>query len=465
MPKHELIAAAAVGVAALLVLGLSELLRRFGASKEVSRKSAHIGSGLLACSFPWAFESPLTVTVLCGGFGGLVLAAKHFGQLQGVHGVERESHGAVLFPVIIALLFWMTAGDPLLFSVPILVLTVSDAVAALIGKGYGAFHYKALGEQRSFEGSLAFFIVTFVAVHVPLLLTEQTTRLDSVLIAVLIAVLATCVEAISVRGLDNLFIPMIVAYGLANFLSYSSEEIADRSLALVAFGAFCILARRLGHLTHTGAIAGFLVLYAAFSLGSLPFALPMLGFFSAIFTLAFLLSRQAPVEPIGLSRVVQAMVVEAFLIMTWENNPTNALYLAYLAALSGTSALVMGRLGGQLGALKGVGSTSTLFAGVFGAAIPSAIGAQYLVDSMGRSALIAWLGGVFCLALVAILRLTTARFHCEDCGLRGGEPRHCGTPNRLESGHRYWTANRAAMTSIAGVAAVVWGVGGALGVG
>ena len=463
MPKQDLIAAGVVGIAALLVLGLSEVLRRLGASQEVSRKAAHIGSGLLACSFPWAFSSPLTVTVLCAGFGGLVLVAKRFGQLQGVHGVDRESHGAVLFPVIIALLFWMTAGDPLLFSVPILVLTVSDAVAALIGKGYGAFHYKALGEQRSFEGSLAFFIVTFVAVHVPLLLTEETGRLDSVLIAVLIAVLATCVEAISVRGLDNLFIPMIVAYGLANFLDYTSAEIVARSYALVACGAFCILARRLGYLTHTGAIAGFLVLYAAFSLGGLPFVMPMVGFFCAIFILTFLLSRQAPVEPVGLSRVVQAMVVEAFLVMTWENHSEPEIHLAYLAALSGTSALVMGRLGGHLGALKGLGAQSTLFAGVLGALIPSCIGSYYWTGPLSHGFLIAWVGGVFCLVLVAILRLTTAQFHCETCGLRGGEPRHCGTPNTLLSGHRYWTANRAAMTSIAGVAAVVWGVGSSLG--
>ena len=458
MPKQDFIAAAIVGVAALSVLGLSELLRRFGASKEVSRKAAHIGSGLLACCFPWLFESPLTVTVLCAGFGGLVLTAKRFGQLQGVHGVERKSHGAVLFPVVIALLFWMTEGDPLLFSVPILVLTVSDAVAALIGKGYGAYHYKALGEQRSFEGSLAFFIVTFIAVHVPLLLTEQTTRLDAILIAVLIAVLATCVEAISVRGLDNLFIPMLVTYGLTNFLDYSSAEIVDRTLATCGFGAFCILPRRLGFMTHTGAIAGFLCLYASYSLGGAAFAIPLFSFFAALLVLAFVLSRQTPVEPIGLSRVVQALVVEVFLVMMWANNPQPELYLAYLAALAGTSALVIGRLGGHLGSLRGAGRQSTLLTGIAGAALICGVGARFLTVPTNQSVLIAFLGGIACLVLVAILRLTTAQFHCEVCNLRGGEPRHCGEPTTLTSGHRYWTANRAAMTSIALVAVVVWAV-------
>ena len=457
LPESDIGSAILVGILAGAVLGISELLRVLGASREQSRKSAHIGSGLLACSFPWLFESPLTVLVLTGGFAALVMIAKSIGQLQGVHGVERESHGAALFPVVIALLFWMTDGDPVAYGIPILVLTVSDAAAALIGKGYGVKHYKAMGEQRSIEGSLTFFTVTFLAVHLPLLLSGQTERLDSILIAFVIAVLATCIEAISVRGMDNLFIPMMVAYALANFLGYSPAEIQDRSIAICAFGLFGIAAHKLRFMTFTGSIAGFLCLYATYSLGGAAWAFPLIAFYVVLLVLTHILSTQAPVEPVGLSRVFQSMVVEVLIVLWWANDPQPALYVAFLAALSGTSALVIARVGGQLGNARGMGPSSALLAGAAGAILAPTIGYAYLPEAEALHAIfVAVAGGWACLALFASLRLTTARFQCVECQEQLSEPRHCGQAAEIIRGNRYWTTNRAGMTSIALVALVVW---------
>jgi phytol kinase len=458
MDQAALIAAALVGTAALAILGLSELLRKLGAGKELSRKAAHLGSGFLACSFPWLFESPITVAVLTGGFASLVILAKRFGQLQGVHGVERESHGAAVFPIVIALLFWLTDGDPLLYCIPILVLTVSDAAAALIGKGYGVKHYKALGEERSLEGSLAFFTVTFVAVHVPLLLSGATPRLESVLIALLIAVLATCIEAISVRGLDNLFIPLLVAFALNNFLDYSEADLVNRCIALIGFGVFAIAIRKLRFVTVTGSIAGFLVLYVCYSLGGLPWVMPIVAAFILFVLLTQMLAKQAPIEPLGLSRIFQAIVVEVAIVFLWHYTGDVALYTAFLAALSGSTALISARLGGQLGAARGLGPSSALFTGILTALLAPAIGYAFLEHDAFRTCAIAVLGGWACLLLLLILRMTTARFHCEKCASQSHEPRHCGEAATLQGGHRYWTSNRAAMVSIALVATLVWTV-------
>jgi len=456
MPQAELIAAAIVGVAAIAILGLSELVRKLGASKEQSRKAAHVGSGLLACSFPWVFESALTVAILTGGFAALVLVAKKYGQLQGVHGVDRESHGAAVFPLVIALLFWITHGDPLLFSIPILVLTVSDTAAALIGKGYGTKHFRALGEQRSVEGSLAFFTVTFVAVHIPLLLSDTTPRLESVIIAILVAVFATCIEAISVRGLDNLFIPLVVSFSLHNFMSHSLQDLVDRTTATAGFALFAFMSTKLRFVTATGGIAGFLVLYACFSLGGHAWATPLVAALILFLLMAQALSRKSPLEPLGLSRVFQAIIVEVALVFTWHYTNEPALYPAYLAALSGTTALICARMAGQLGSAKGRGPMSAGVGGFLGATVPAAIGSMFVATDGTRAGITAILGGWSCILLVFFLRTTTARFTCTQCNECGHEPRHCGNPATLSTGHRVWTSNRAAMLSIALVAGVAW---------
>jgi len=450
MPQSDLIAAGFVGVAALLMLGLSELLRKLGASKEQSRKSAHLGSGFLACSFPWVFESPISVAILTGGFAVLVIGAKRFGQLQGVHGVERESYGAAVFPMVIAVLFWITDGDPILYGIPILVLTVSDSAAALIGKGYGIKHYKALGEQRSLEGSLAFFTVTFIAVQVPLLLmSEDTGRLECILIALIVAVLTTCAEAISVRGLDNLFIPLLVSLSLHNFMAYTRIEIVDRTVALLGFGLFCLMSRRLNFVTATGSIAGFLALYATYSLGGNAWVFPIIAVYLLLFVLTKRLTVFVPVEPLGLSRIFQTIIVEILLLFGWHYTQEPALYIAFLAALSGTTALIAARLGGRLGASRGVGPISAWLAGVLTATLAPGVGYYFIPDSAFELVALATVAGWFCMLLVFFFRKNTARFDCAICGQSTHEPRHCGEQATLSSGHRQWTTNRATMASIA----------------
>jgi phytol kinase len=70
---------------------------------------------------------------------------------------ERRSLGEVYFPAAVAVLFCLSHQTPLLFCIPILMLTLADAVAALIGVRYGRLRYQTLEGQKSAEGSITFF--------------------------------------------------------------------------------------------------------------------------------------------------------------------------------------------------------------------------------------------------------------------------------------------------------------------
>ena len=78
------------------------------------------------------------------------------------HRVERATFGELYFPLSVAWLFWLTCGDdPLLFVIPILMLTLADAAAAVVGARYGLTPY--IGAGKSLEGSAAFAVVAFSA--------------------------------------------------------------------------------------------------------------------------------------------------------------------------------------------------------------------------------------------------------------------------------------------------------------
>lgn len=121
-----------------VVVTLYQWQRRASPHPELVRKLLHIPMGLMTLSFPWLFDTALPVLIM----GSLAIAtllalryyrplASRFGQVLG--GVKRRSWGEIYFPISVMLLFALAPQQPLLFCVPILILTIADAIAALIG--------------------------------------------------------------------------------------------------------------------------------------------------------------------------------------------------------------------------------------------------------------------------------------------------------------------------------------------
>ncbi len=213
---------------------------------EMVRKTVHIVLGLSTLSFPWLIPDKWAVWLLAGlallFFAALRLQPSLKASLGAVlGGVGRGSVGEFVFPIAVALVFHLSEGDPLRFGIPVLILTLADATGALVGSRYGGARYKAGEGFKSVEGSAAFFVVAFLSVHVPLLLSEQTGRGEALLIAVLLGLLVMIMEAVSWRGLDNIFVPLLAFFVLERSLSLSSVDLAFRVgllllLALFAFG-------------------------------------------------------------------------------------------------------------------------------------------------------------------------------------------------------------------------------------
>jgi phytol kinase len=328
----------------LTLLGLAFLLLRlFEKSRsphpEVLRKMMHVPMGLITAAFPWLFDQVWPVLLLAAGsLAVLVLVRSGFSgtlSVRGVlHGVERSSWGELLFPVSVALLFVLAQGDALLYSVPILILALADAVAALIGVYYGQIQFKTLEGSKSIEGSFAFLVVTFLCVHVAVLLFTDTGRIESLLIGLLMGIIVMLFEAVSWRGLDNLFIPVASFALLKSYLDSDAVDLSVRLVVILLLGLFLAFWRRRSTLDDSALIGAGLVAYGAWAVGDLYWLLVAVS----VFVVATLLAQRMQTEGRKPIHTVYALLSVAGPGLAWlvlnRNAGSSELFFAYAVAFS-----------------------------------------------------------------------------------------------------------------------------------
>ena len=227
---------------------------------EWVRKLAHVGTGLITLGLPWLFPSAWPVLLLAVLSISAIIARKSFSSVgqhlsQVLDGVARSSGGELYFPLSVAVVFVLSRGDPLLFSIPVLILTFADAAAALAGVRYGQLRYHAGEGEKSAEGSIAFFTVAFLSTHIPVLLFTQVGRAESLLIGLMLGLVAMLLEAIAWRGLDNLFIPLGGFILLKIYLEMDLRALVACFSVTFLLVIFVLVFRR--HTTlNTGALLG-----------------------------------------------------------------------------------------------------------------------------------------------------------------------------------------------------------------
>jgi len=200
--------------------------RRFEWPAELQRKCVHITTGLYALTLPLTFGEVWPVLLLCT-VSVLVMvlmrlpAFANSGIGSTIHGVERKSYGEIFLSISVGFLFSRSVANPVLFVLPMLVLTFSDTAAALTGVRYGRRLFAVEDGMKSFEGVVMFFLVTFIIAMITLLLMTDVPKLNVILLALIVAAFGAQLEADSWRGFDNLFVPVGLHLFLQNNLTTS----------------------------------------------------------------------------------------------------------------------------------------------------------------------------------------------------------------------------------------------------
>lgn len=242
-----------LGVLAALIAGLT-LLRRYATPHaEATRKLVHVGMGLVTLSLPWLFTQfwPIVVLAVIATSGLLVLRLKVFRDGAGavLGSVDRSWSGEVCFSAGIAALFALYLWDHeqrlVLFVIPLLLLAIADAAAALVGVRWGRRHYPTWGGSKSLEGSAAFLLAALPCSLIPLLLLTDMTLSRAALTSALLSAIATLVEALAGKGLDNLLLPVLGFLLLQGLLGWSESALLVSLLVVVLLtGALVLLLLR-----------------------------------------------------------------------------------------------------------------------------------------------------------------------------------------------------------------------------
>ena len=269
-------------LAALFVLlALSELMRRrFHGTEEFSRKFVHMFTGILVAVSPFFLKSRWPIIAVALIFAVIDYYSVRKGWLKGMHDLHRRTYGTVYYPVsfvILALLFW--ESHPLILITAMLLLAISDAVAALVGENLRAPRIYHIGpDKKSVEGSTAMFLSSLVIVAAALALTGRPAG-EVLWFAALVAFFATVCEAISYQGSDNLTVPLGAALVLHYLLTHTRGDAAIFSLGVGMAVVVALLSYRLKFLSSSGAAATFILGTIVFGIGRWPYTLPILTFF------------------------------------------------------------------------------------------------------------------------------------------------------------------------------------------
>lgn len=201
-----------LGLLFLALFGVSELIYKFGkVEAEVSRKVAHIGTGLLSLLFPVFLSSHWSLATLCALFLLLLLLSLRLNFLPSINAISRKSFGSVLYPLAVYICFFVydqTGNKHLIyFYLPVLTLAISDPLAAYVGKTKPFGKYKR--GSKTLAGSLAFMLSAFLLACVFFSYFEGDLSLSRVVLYSLwLSLVCTVLEAVSKRGVDNILVPI-----------------------------------------------------------------------------------------------------------------------------------------------------------------------------------------------------------------------------------------------------------------
>jgi phytol kinase len=213
----DIILAIAFLIYPFLLLMVSKVLENLGVRKDMCRKFVHAGMGLVILFIPY-FDHMWIALIPPVIFMAVNFADMYWGIFSQIQGEDQGNVGTVLYPISYIILISGFYGTKWwgLAVLGILTMAFGDAGASVIGRQFGKTIYTVNGEIRSFMGSGTMFVLTLiVAICVFLWYGPQlglNMDFGSIMAAgIIVAIAATIIEALSIKGSDNLTVPVLTA--------------------------------------------------------------------------------------------------------------------------------------------------------------------------------------------------------------------------------------------------------------
>lgn len=188
------------------VVVTSKFMSKFG--EEASRKFIHVLLSNVWIIYMLFIDSLVPACILPIAFVIINTLSYKFKLIKSMEREENDGFGTIYYAVsmLVVSIIAYVAGDPRIGATGILIMGYGDGFAAIIGKKIKSKKYKIGKTTKSIAGSLTMFIISlFISFIVLKMIEVKYLIFDSFGIAVV----ATILEAISIKGFDNITVPVI----------------------------------------------------------------------------------------------------------------------------------------------------------------------------------------------------------------------------------------------------------------
>ncbi len=192
-----------------LILVGAKLFEKRG--EEASRKFIHIMLGnwwLIAMYFftnVWfAIFVPITFVIIN-------YVSYKRGIIKVMEREQQDGLGTVYYAIALLILAIVSFGiyqKPILGLVPNLVMAYGDGFAAVVGKWIKSKTYQIGETKKTLAGSITMFAISLICIGGFLIATTTFALWQIIVISIVMASIATIVEAISGKGIDNISVPI-----------------------------------------------------------------------------------------------------------------------------------------------------------------------------------------------------------------------------------------------------------------
>ena len=191
-----------------IIIIMAKFFERKG--KEVSRKFIHIMLSNWWFIAMWFFDNLIAVSIvpLSFVFINYISYKKNLISAMEREDINKDGLGTVYYALSLFMLSIFTFGiikKPEIGLYATLIMGYGDGLAAVIGKKVNSISYKVGKTYKTLAGSCTMLFITFFIIAIGLYSMQSSLW---ILKSLLISIIITLLEAISIKGLDNITVPI-----------------------------------------------------------------------------------------------------------------------------------------------------------------------------------------------------------------------------------------------------------------
>lgn len=191
----------------VLVFALSKFMTKKG--EEMSRKFIHIALSNIWFIYCLFIDKLWVACILPAVFIVINSLSYKFKIFKTMEREQNDGFGTIYYAISILLvtIFSYLQASPIIGATGMFIMGYGDGFAAVVGKRFKSKEYNIFGAKKTIAGSTTMFVISLIISCIVFYIIGMKYFIIKAFIT---SIIATLLEAISVKGLDNISVPVMV---------------------------------------------------------------------------------------------------------------------------------------------------------------------------------------------------------------------------------------------------------------